>query len=257
MYRPNRLKARLAKGSNAMGCFSTFNSPLVTELMALAGFDFVIIDQEHGLGDPCDLVAHLQATSASAATSIVRVPSDDPNYLKRVLDDGVEGVMIPNVETAEQARAVVEACRYPTLGRRGVSGFARASNYGIELSDYFATAGDNLMIMCMIESATAVENIDEIAAVEGVDAFFIGPRDLSATIGVANQFDHPKLQELIDRAADAIRRNGKVLASVPYSKYTWSDMFERGFQIVAVGSDVTRIRDSSLRDVAKHRAANG
>src|SRR5207244_3310933 len=126
----------------------------------------------------------LQAMAATPnCSSVVRVPSNDPNYLKRVLDAGVEGVMVPNVETAEDARAVVAACRYPPAGRRGSAlGSARASDYGVNAPKYRQAAADELLIVCQIESPKAVENIAAIAAVDGVDVLFIGPHDLSGTV---------------------------------------------------------------------------
>src|SRR5918995_4758971 len=138
MFRTNALKRRLREGKRALGCWTVLGSAPVIELLAYCGFDYLLLDQEHGFGEPSSLLHCLQAMAAAPqCTSIVRVPSNDPNYLKRVLDAGVEGVMVPNVETADEARAVVAACRYPPAGRRGSAlGSARASDYGIHSSDY-------------------------------------------------------------------------------------------------------------------------
>src|ERR1051325_6087462 len=123
VFRPNALKARLRAGKRALGCWTVLGAPAVIEVLALCGFDYLLLDQEHGFGGPSALLHSLQAMAATPqCSSIVRVPSNDPNYLKRVLDAGVEGVMVPNVETAEDARAVVAACRYPPAGRRGSGG---------------------------------------------------------------------------------------------------------------------------------------
>src|SRR3989442_11171483 len=175
MFRRTHLRARLREAKRAWVCCTGLGAPPVIELLALCGFDYLLLDQEHGFGEPSALLHSLQAMAATPhCTSVVRVPSNDPNYLKRVLDAGVEGVMVPNVETAEDARAVVAACRYPPLGRRGSAlGSARASDYGINSSKYKSTAADELLIVCQIESPKAVENIDAIAAVEGVDVLFI------------------------------------------------------------------------------------
>jgi len=148
MFRPNALKARLRTGKRALGCWTVLGAPAVIEVLALCGFDYLLLDQEHGFGEPSALLHSLQAMAATpSCTSIVRVPSNDPNYLKRVLDAGVEGVMVPNVETAEDARAVVAACRYPPAGRRGSAlGSARASDYGINGPRYKERAADELLI---------------------------------------------------------------------------------------------------------------
>src|SRR5438105_2193529 len=184
MFRPNALKARLADGRRALGCWTVLGAPPVIELLALCGFDYLLLDQEHGFGEPSALLNSLQAMAATpSCTSIVRVPSNDPNYLKRVLDAGVEGVMVPNVETTEDARAVVAACRYPPAGRRGSAlGSARASDYGISASKYKQAAADELLIVCQIESPKAVDNVEAIAAVAGVDGLCIGPHDPSASV---------------------------------------------------------------------------
>ena len=193
MFRVNTLKQRLRAGKRALGCWTVLGSPPVIELLALCGFDYLLLDQEHGFGEPSALLQSLQAMAATpACTSIVRVPSNDPNYLKRVLDAGVESVMVPNIQTAEDAREVVAACRYPPAGRRGSAlGSARASDYGIRAADYRDAAADELLIICQIESVRAVENIDAIAAVDGVDVLFIGPYDLSGTLGHLGDFKHP------------------------------------------------------------------
>lgn len=255
MFRPNALKQRLRAGKRALGCWTTLGSPPVIELLAFCGFDYLLLDQEHGFGEPSALLQSLQAMAATpACTSIVRVPSNDPNYLKRVLDAGVEGVMVPSINTATDARDVVAACRYPPAGRRGSAlGSARASDYGIRAPEYREVAADELLIVCQIESAQAVENIDAIAAVEGVDVLFIGPYDLSGTIGHLGDFKHPDVAALIARAEEGIRRSGKPMGTVPHPGATWRDMFERGYQMINAGSDVARLRDAARADVTEFR----
>src|SRR5256714_13273157 len=201
MFRPNALKARLAAGKRALGCWTVLGAPPVIELLALCGFDFLLLDQEHGFGRPSSLLPSLQAMAATpGCPSIVRVPANAPNYLKRVLEAGVEGVMGPTVETAEDARAVVAACRYPPAGRRGSAlGSARASDYGINASKYKQAAADELLIVCQIESPKAVENIEAIAAVAGVGVLFIGPHDLSGSVGQLGDLQQPEGARLIAR----------------------------------------------------------
>jgi 4-hydroxy-2-oxoheptanedioate aldolase len=255
MYRPNATKQKLAAGRKVLGCWTMTGSPVVTEILGLAGFDFLLLDQEHGLGDPTALVAQLQAINTTPATSIVRVPWNDHVYLKRVLDAGVEGVMIPSVDTAEEARAAVAACHYPPRGRRGAaSSSARASGYGTA-PDYVATCGDNLLVIVQIESAKAVENIDAICAVEGVDLVFIGPHDLSGTVGQLGNLKHPEVVRLIGHAEARIKANGKPMGTVPHPGSTAMDMFARGYDFVNAGSDIGKLRDSSLADVRKFREA--
>ena len=146
--------------------------------------------------------------SATPTVGVVRVPWNDHVYLKRVLDAGAEAVLIPSIDTADEARAAVAACRYPPRGRRGTaSSSVRASSYGMA-PDYVATCADDLLIACQIESVTAVDNIDAILAVEGIDLMFIGPFDLSATVGQMGNLKHPEVAALIERAEKAIRASG-------------------------------------------------
>ncbi|MCC7347550.1 MAG: hypothetical protein IT538_09160 [Variibacter sp.] len=253
MYRPNALKQKLLAGKKVVGCWSMIGSPVVTEILGLAGFDFLLIDQEHGLGDPTSLVAQLQAINTTPATSVVRIPWNDHVYIKRVLDAGVEGIMVPSIETAEEARAAVAACLYPPAGRRGAaSSSARASGYGTA-PDYVATCAENMLLVLQIESAKAVENIDAICAVPGVDVVFIGPHDLSGTVGQLGNLKHPEVAALIARAEARIKAHGKPMGTVPHPGCTAMDMFARGYDFVNAGSDIGKLRDSSIADVRKFR----
>jgi 4-hydroxy-2-oxoheptanedioate aldolase len=257
VYRRNVLKQKLLAGQKALGCWAALGSPVVSELLALTGFDYLLLDQEHGLGDMGSLVAQMQAMSATPCTAVVRVPWNDHVILKRVLDAGAEGVMIPAIDTAEQARAAVAACRYPVAGIRGAgASMARASNYGIA-ADYAKTAGDELLVILQIESALAVGNIDEILAVEGIDMLFIGPGDLAASVGHMGNMKHPEVAALIGHAEKRILASGKPMGTVPHPGSTWQDMFGRGYAFVNAGSDVSRLRDGALADIRAFRAAQG
>ena len=164
-------------------------------------------------------------------------------------------MLIPSIDTADEARAAVAACRYPPRGRRGTaSSSVRASSYGMA-PDYVATCADNLLIACQIESATAVDNIDAILAVEGIDLMFIGPFDLSATVGQMGNLKHPEVARA-DRARrdGASARRGVRWARCRIQAARALDMFERGYQFVNAGSDIARLRDGSLADVKAFRA---
>jgi len=255
MFRPNEMKRKLRSGEKVLGCWTTLGSPQIAELLAMTGFDFLLFDQEHGLGDSTSLVGLLQAIAPTSTSSVVRIPSNDPIYLKRVLDAGVEGVMIPQVETADEARAAVEACRYPPRGRRGSSiGSCRASNYGIAATDYRRMADDELLVIAQIESVRAVDNIEAIAAVDGIDVLFIGPHDLSGTLGHLGDLKQPDVAAAIARAEQAILRSGKPMGTVPHPGVPWRDMFKRGYRMINAGSDVSRLRDSALADVKAFRS---
>jgi 4-hydroxy-2-oxoheptanedioate aldolase len=256
VYRENVLKRRLRAGECVLGCWSMLGSPAAVEILALAGYDFIVIDQEHGAGDPTSLADQLRALTGTATTGVVRVPWNDQVYLKRVLDAGAEAVLIPSIETAEEARAAVAACLYPPRGRRGTaSSSVRASSYGMA-ANYVATCADNLLIACQIESAKAVENIDAILAVEGIDMMFIGPFDLSATVGQMGNLKHPEVARLIAHAEQRIRAARRPMGTVPHPGCSWKDMFARGYQFVNAGSDVGRLRDPALADLREFRTAH-
>lgn len=254
MLRTNSLKRRLLAGERVLGPWVTLNMPATSEIFGLAGFDFVIVDHEHGSGSPETLVGHLQALSNTATTCLVRTPSHDPVYLKKVLDVGVEGVILPNVQSASEAQAIVWACRYPPRGVRGSAiGQIRAANYGLDGPAYRQVADDNLLIICQIETAAAVAAIPEIAAVDGVDVLFIGPFDLSGSIGHLGEFDHPDVVALLAQAEAALMKCGKPAATVPRTGMIWDDMFGLGYRMVTADNDVIRLRETALVDVARFR----
>ncbi len=254
MFRENALKKRLAAGQRALGCWLFTGDVAAAEILGSAGYDFILIDHEHGPGDPLSAVGQLRALSASPSTVLMRVPWNDPVHIKRALDIGVEGLMIPMVETADQARAAVAACRYPPDGIRGcASSVVRASNYGLANDEYLRRANDEVLIMCQIESVRAVDNIAEIAAVDGVDALFIGHNDLAASIGRPGRTGEPEPRALIERAEAAIKAAGQKMAAVPYAGMTWAELFARGYDLVPGDSDVTLLRDGARASMAVHR----
>jgi 4-hydroxy-2-oxoheptanedioate aldolase len=225
MYRRNVLKSRLRAGESVYGAWVGSGSPGNAELLGHVGFDFLVLDLEHGAGELSDAVAMLRAAESSATPCIVRAPWNDPIWLKRALDAGVDSVMIPSVETADAARAAVAACRYPPQGARGyAAGVVRASTFGLE-PDYVAKANDNLLIVLQIESKTAVEHAAEICAIDGVDVVFIGVNDLAGSIGRLEQLDHPDVRSLVDRAEEIILAAGKPMGTVPSAGASWQELF--------------------------------
>lgn len=219
MFRKNHLKTIIAADEPAHGVWLQMGEPSIAEIASLCGYDFLILDNEHGPAALETTVHSMRAAQAGRATVMVRVPGQDPDYLKRVLDAGAEAIMVPMVETAEQARAVVAACRYPPAGRRGYSApTVRASGYGAD-PDYAAKANDTLFICVQIESDTAVEQAGAIAAVEGVDMVFIGVADLSGSIGLLGQPGHKDVDAQIRKAEAAVKAAGKPLGTRKVSVY--------------------------------------
>lgn len=254
MYRENSFKKRLLAGGQCYGCWLHLCSPVAAEVLALAGYDAMIIDHEHGSGDLVGAVQIMQAMSATPAAPIVRVPWNDPVALKRALDTGPECVMIPSINSADEARAAVAACRYPPDGMRGAAyGLVRASDYGLAAKAYFDNGQDNLLVICQIETVEAVDAIPEIAAVDGVDMLFIGPIDLSGSIGKLGRFDDPDVIALRERAENAVKASGKLLGGLAVPNLAIADMAARGYDFVTAASDITLLRDSALAQLAEMR----
>lgn len=266
MLRPNPVKARLRAGKKCLGLWLVSNSALAAEMVAQAGFDFVLIDHEHGPGDLIGVIGQRQALRAGAPESgpdggpavFLRVPWNDPVYVKRALDTGVEGIMVPYVETAAEARAAVDACKYPPVGSRGCAiGAIYATGFGHDRVPYWKGINDELTVILQIETPKGVDNIPEIAAVEGVDVLFIGPTDLTVSAGYDPTDPAPEAIALIERAEAAIKAAGKPMATVPYYGHGVQEMFDHGYDLLVRDSDLTLIRKAGQAMVGPHRAANG
>ncbi len=248
-------KNQLTPGQTAFGCWLNLFSPMVAEVVAQAGYDCVLIDLEHGPGSFLDMVPLLQAVQGWDCAPLVRVPSNDPVNMKKVLDIGVEGVMIPSVDTVAQAEAAVAACRYPPRGRRGMAAtIVRASEYGACWQEYVAKADDALLVMCQIESAEAVRNASAIAAVEGVDMLFIGPFDLSASLGHLGKPDHPEACAAIAEIEAAAKSAGVRLGGIPTPERSAAELTNAGYSLVLADADVLLLRDAARSSVAALRA---
>jgi 2-keto-3-deoxy-L-rhamnonate aldolase RhmA len=261
MFRPNQVKRRMGADQPVFGVVHTLSHPATAELLGMAGCDFVLIDAEHGQGDHQAHLGCLQAVSATPAHSIVRLASDDRNAIKRILDLGAEGVMIPNVSTADQARAVVAACRYPPHGVRGFAASGvRASSYGVQAGAYLADVEAELLIVVMIETAEGVRNAAAIAAVDGVDVVQVGANDLSYDLGVPGELAHPALQTAIGEIETAVLQAGKLLGGAPTSRSA-ADLIARGYRMITVGRDASFLAGAvsgalaESRTTAQERAA--
>lgn len=253
MYRQNLLKDRLRAGETCYGAWLGMASQTAAEIVALAGFDCVVIDHEHGPGTLAEGLAVTRVVQSTPCTALMRVPWNDAVYVKRVLDFGVEGIMFPAVNSAEEARAAVSACRYPPEGARGCAiPFVRASRYGLA-DGYQAGCGDNLLVICQIESAQAVEAVPDIARVPGVDMLFVGPYDLSGSIGRLGEFDSPEVRSLVMRAEQAILDSGALYGTLPNPVRSLDALRDVGCNLLVPGSDIGLLRDAALAQVAALR----
>lgn len=251
MSQSNGLKKRLKGGEKLFGAWIETGSATNVEILGHLGFDFLLIDLEHGEGDLGALIAMLRAAKAAGTPAIVRVPWNDPVYLKRVLDSGVDSLMIPMVETAAEAAAAVRACRYPPQGTRGyAAGIVRASHYGLD-EGYRQRINDDLLIILQVETARAVHNSAAIAAVAGVDVVFLGVNDMAASVGLMEQLDHPEMRALIAETERVLGSQGICRGTVPHAGATWQQLFDGGYQLVPVASDTGLLRDAALACIAE------
>jgi 4-hydroxy-2-oxoheptanedioate aldolase len=231
------MKQRLQNGETLLGCFLNLGSPLTAEMVGKAGFDFVVIDLEHGSGTEADVLHQLQALENTGAKSVIRVEGHARQRSHRVLDLGAHGIMFPRVNTADEARASVAALRYPPEGVRGVASMNRACEFGLTFHEYVNTSKGSLLGVMQIETAEAVANADAIAAVEGVDVLFTGPLDLSMSLGILGQYDHPEFLKALGATSGAARNHGKtagVLMTAPDMFFRYHDY---GYRFIACGSD--------------------
>ncbi len=250
------LHDQLRAGARLFGTWNNLGSSVASEITGLAGFDWVLIDMEHGSGDYGNLVHQIQAVSATPAAPIVRVAWNDPVAFKRILDLGASGIMVPYVQTAEEARVAVRAMRYPPNGIRGVASLNRATGFGVSFNEYVRRADTELLTIVQIETPLAVENANEIAGVDGVDVLFVGPLDLSTGLGVQGRYDDPSYLAAVERVAAAAEGAGKASGILLLDPGSLGPMLELGLRFIALGSDgglVAAGMRANAALVAKHR----
>lgn len=241
--RDNRFKRALAEGRPQIGLWSTLASPYATELAAGAGFDWMLLDTEHSPSDVPLMLQQLQAFDAAASTTaaVVRPAWNDGVLIKRYLDIGAQTLLLPFVQSAAEARAAVAATRYAPVGVRGMGGSMRASNFG-RTADYVARAHEELCVLVQVETREALDQIEAIAAVDGIDGIFIGPADLSASMGYPGQARHPEVEAAIEDAIRRIRQSGKAPGVLMVDQARAREYLAQGALFVAVALDMLVLR---------------
>jgi 4-hydroxy-2-oxoheptanedioate aldolase len=234
---PNRFKAALRHGQRQIGLWSALCSNIASEVIAGAGFDWILLDTEHAPNEIPGLLSQLQAMSHGTAEPVVRCAWNDAVLVKRILDVGARSLLVPFVQNAEEARRAVAATRYPPRGIRGVAVAPRANLYG-RVADYHRTAHESTCVLVQVETRAALGEIEAIASVEGVDGIFIGPSDLAADMGHLANPRHPEVQAAIAEGCARIRAAGTAAGILTADPDEAVRYFESGFTFVAVGSDV-------------------
>lgn len=249
---PNTFKRDLLAGKKLIGCWSSLSSAITTEVLGVAGFDWILLDGEHSPNDMSTYIPQLMALKDSASAPVVRPSSNNPVEIKRLLDAGFYNFLVPFVESAAEARSAVAATRYPPQGMRGVSVSQRSNRYGT-VADYFKGANDQMCVMVQIESAAGVAAAREIAALDGIDCIFVGPSDLAAGLGHLGHASHPEVQAAIAAVFADAKFAGKPSGILAPAETDARKYMAMGATFVAVGSDLGVFRSGTQALCDKYR----
>jgi 2-keto-3-deoxy-L-rhamnonate aldolase RhmA len=231
------IREQVLSGQFMAGAWCNLASSITTEMAAIAGFDWVLIDQEHGPGDSMTLLQQIQAIGARPCAPITRIAWNEMPRFKQALDLGSAGIMIPYIETAEDAARAVSCMHYPPAGMRGVASSPRATGFATKFDTYFAQANQTLLTVTQIETGRAVQNAAQIAAVEGVDVLFVGPMDLSISVGMPGKFEDKDYRAILARVAAAAGECGKAAGILLPNTQLLELVYDMGYRFVAAGSD--------------------
>ena len=250
----NTLRHRLKAGETLIGCWLGMAEPYLAEISATAGFDWLLIDGEHAPNDIRSMTAQLAVLEASGASTVIRLPDDDPAKIKQALDIGAQTLLIPMVESASQAERIYRATRYPPLGFRGVgSALARASKFAA-IPDYLTTADDQICVLAQVESRAGLEALDEILAIDGIDGVFIGPSDLAADMGHIGRPAEPAVKGAVLDALKRIRAAGRIAGVLTMDPAYIADCRSAGANFLGVGIDVTLFAGAMRAHVKKYKS---
>lgn len=245
------LKQRLKQGETLNGCWLNLGTSITAEIVGLAGFDWVLIDLEHGAGAEKDVLTQLQVLEHGSASAIVRVESSHSQRIHRILDMGAEGIMCPRISNADEAMDVVRGLYYPPDGKRGVAKMVRATRFGKDFNEYYKNSKDNILGIVQIETAEVLNHLDEVASIDGIDVLFIGPSDLTMELGIFGQFDHPLFKDALERTVNAAGKAGKAAGILLFNPDDYKTYRDLGIRMIACGSDATFVADGARNMAAK------
>jgi 4-hydroxy-2-oxoheptanedioate aldolase len=231
------LRARVLAGETLFGLFLDLGSPFSAEICARAGYDWLVVDLEHGAGTEAGLVGLLQSVEVGGSTAVVRPQSGERLRIGRALDLGAAGIVIPRLESAAEAREAVSFLRYPPAGVRGVALRTRGAGLGTVAHGEVHQINERILGIVQIESVGALREADQIAAIDGVDVLFVGPADLTHSLGIPGQFDHETYRTALKTVVDACAAHGKAAGILIYDTAVMPDLLELGFRFVGIGAD--------------------
>lgn len=249
----NPAKKILKSGGRVSASWLQAASNITAEIFAEAGFDVLFVDLEHGPGDIMTTMSQIQAMKGEVATPFARVPWNDFVQIKRILDAGIMGILVPYINSKEDAINAVKAIKYPKEGIRGVAGSPRAPHYGNKANDYLLNANEEIFLMAAIETQEAFDNIDDICSVEGIDAIFIGPMDLASGLGCFGDWGNQKVLDCIAIIEKKALENKKVLASVAPNFESAKAKYEKGYNLVIFASDTTSLSAYANKEIQSYR----
>jgi 2-keto-3-deoxy-L-rhamnonate aldolase RhmA len=247
---PNRLKRDLAAGKVCLGATITINSPAVAEIMSHIGLDWIWFETEHSSLTLDNVLTMLQATNGADVSTVIRVPWNDKTMIKRALDLGPDGIIVPLVNTREEVEAAVRAMKYPPLGERG-GGLGRAQCYGLHMGEYMETANNEVMMIPMIEHIQAVENIDEILKVKGVDSVMVGTLDLSGSMGMLGQTGDPKVEGAVQKVLASCKKAKVPCGIITVAPEQANERIKQGFTNIIMGIDVLFLHSAARGAMAQ------
>lgn len=245
------LKERIRSGEAVHGCWINLASTVSVEIVGTAGFDWLLIDLEHGAGDVAIMYQQLQALSSLSSAPIVRTDNLSKPKVQRILDAGATGIMFPQIQTPREADESIRMMYYPPRGSRGMAKMVRATGFGRYANEYIANVEKNLVGVIQIETLNALQNIEGIAATEGVDVLFVGPSDLSLSLGIFGQLDHVLYQQAINDVAKAAKKHGKAIGVLLQDVNEYEMYHQLGYRFLACGADSAFVRKGADELVKK------
>lgn len=248
------LRRRILAGETLFGAWASLGSPGSAELLGRAGYDWVVVDMEHGNTTESELLAHLNAIEVSGSVALVRPQSGERLRIGRALDMGAAGIVVPRLDTAEQVREAVTFLRYPPGGQRGVALLTRGARLGTVSHAGVAALNDDIVGIVQIESPSALAAAEEFAAMDGVDVLFVGPADLSHSLGIPGQFANPTYQDALRKVVAACRSHGKAPGILLYDHASFRPHLDLGFTFVGLGADVSFVNEGAKAALAAARA---
>ncbi|MCL4545895.1 MAG: aldolase/citrate lyase family protein [Chloroflexi bacterium] len=255
----NQLLSRLRTRRGVIGSWLNLASPIATELLAYTGFDFLVVDTEHSPTDTETLIQMLQAMQGTPVAPLARVMGNDVNLIKRVLDAGVYGIVIPMVNTPDEARRAIASCRYPPQGVRSVGGLRPPLSFGVPRAEYLAEANREVLVALQVEHTDALSRLEEIAALPGFDCLFVGPNDLCASLGLPPLLEptYPTYEAALQYIVTVAQRHEKVAGILTGTASTARQRWEQGFRLIAIGSDAALMTGAAQAVVTSAREFRG